>query len=103
MKALHDRSEVKLMPRLENETITRAKVILAGASATPNELQVLAKRLQKEGVIGLARRLLERGYQDPSVRQQPTLREEFAKRLALCTYKDPDLPVDATLDAALAI
>jgi hypothetical protein len=37
------------------------------------------------------------------VRGDPSLRTAFARRLALCTYKDPDLPADKALDTALAV
>jgi len=37
------------------------------------------------------------------VRGDPPLRAAFARRLALCTYKDPDLPADKALDTALAV
>jgi predicted acylesterase/phospholipase RssA len=91
------------MARSESETVRRARAILAGTGATSEELQILAKRLQAERAFGLARRLLERGYQDPAVRGDRPLREAFARRLALSTYKDPDLPVDKALDTALAV
>ena len=91
------------MPRSESETASRARTILAGAGAKPEELQALAKRLQGERAFGLARRLLERGYQDLAVRSDASLRAALATRLALCTYKDPDLPIDKALDTALAI
>jgi len=91
------------MPRSESETAGRARSILAGAGATSEQLQTLARRLQAERAFGLAWRLLERGYQDPAVRGDPSLRAAFARRLALCTYKDPDLPADKALDTALAV
>jgi predicted acylesterase/phospholipase RssA len=91
------------MPRSESETAGRARTILAGAGATPEELQDLAKRLQRERAFGLARRLLERGYQDLAVRSDASLCAGLATRLALCTYKDPDLSIDKALDTALAI
>ncbi len=91
------------MPRSESETAGRARSILAGAGATSEQLQTLARRLQAERAFGLAWRLLERGYQDPAVRGDPPLRAAFARRLALCTYKDPDLPADKALDTALAV
>src|SRR5205807_7545173 len=89
------------MPKSESETAGRARTILAGAGATPEELQDFAKRLQRERAFGLARHLLDRGYQ--AVRSDAPLRAAIAKKLALCTYKDPDLPIDKALDAALAI
>ena len=91
------------MPRLESEAARRAQDILAGTGVTPEELRILAKQLQAERGFGLARRLLERGYQSSAVRGDPQLRGAFATSLALCTYKDPDLPIDQALDTALVV
>src|SRR5262249_29724180 len=89
------------MPKSESATTARARTILAGVGAPPEELQELAKRLQRDRAFGLARRLLDRAYQ--AVRGDVPLRAAIAKKLALCTYKDPDLPIDKALDTALAI
>jgi predicted acylesterase/phospholipase RssA len=83
-------------------SVTRdAKAYLNGAALTPEEVQELVKELKKEDKFGWARRAIAkvRSGDIPT----PKLRIEFAQQHALCTYKDPDLPVLQALDQALAI
>ena len=47
------------MARFKSEPDKRAETILAGAAPMESELQGLAKTLQDEGSVGLARRILE--------------------------------------------
>jgi predicted acylesterase/phospholipase RssA len=78
-----------------------AKDYLNGAALTPEQVRDLVKRLKSQDRIGWARRVLAR------IREadlgSPDLRLWFAQQHALCTYKDPDLPVLNALDQALAI
>src|SRR5262245_47878987 len=88
------------MPRLKSEHVKRAESILAGAAPTRGELLDLAKALKAEEKFGLARRLLEQCFGDQTVQSSPQTRLKVGQQLAFCTYKDPDLPLDARLDTA---
>jgi hypothetical protein len=90
----------------ERYVITRSVVLeatyyLKGAALTPEGVKDVVKRLKKEDKFGWARRVLAKVREGnvPSA----TLRTWFAQQHALCTYKDPDLPVLQALDQALAI
>lgn len=81
----------------------QAESILAGRSETPKKVLELAKRLHGERRFGLARKLLERLSRYSEVTADPELRVAVGQKLALSTYKDPDLPTDAKLERALEI
>ncbi|MDB5516896.1 MAG: Patatin [Tardiphaga sp.] len=81
----------------------RAGKILAGEKAEPEELERLAKTLKEEPNFGLARRLLEIRFAESDVQSSASLKEKVGAEWSLCTYKDPDLPVDARLEQALRI
>jgi predicted acylesterase/phospholipase RssA len=81
----------------------RAQIILAGKAANSEEVLALIRELHQERRFGLARRLLERLQRFSEVAADPTLRTVVGQKLALSTYKDPDLPVEAKLRRALAI
>lgn len=91
------------MPKRESVNVAAAHDILRGESLEPREMLKLAKRLKEEKQFGLARRLLARARLEPSLSDDPKLRLEVCQQSALCTYKDPDLQVDARLDRALEI
>ncbi|WP_396604577.1 tetratricopeptide repeat-containing protein [Bradyrhizobium sp. YCK136] len=86
---------------LTRSVVREAKDYLKGAALTPEPAKDLVKRLKSEDRFGWARRVLAK------VRKAdvPTaaLRTWFAQQHAVCTYKDPDLPVLQALDRALAI
>lgn len=83
----------------------QARDYLAGTALPPAQLDDLVRTLQDERRFGLARRVLERVQEQAgapgSEPLSPERRLRLARKLALCTYKDPDLPVDAALDRAL--
>ena len=60
----------------------------------------LAEDLKKEKRFGLARKLLNRALQDGEIEKDKTLKLKIGQQHALCTYKDPDLPVSDRLDRA---
>ena len=91
------------MPKTETPTVQDARDALRGQTRRPSELLQLAKRLKAEKQFGLARRVLARARLEPSLVEDPELRLVILQQLALCTYKDPDLQVDARLDQALDI
>ena len=78
-----------------------AKDYLKGAAVTPEGAADLVKRLKKEDKFGWARRVLAKVREGniPSA----ALRTWFAQQHALCTYKDPDIPVLQALEQALLI
>jgi predicted acylesterase/phospholipase RssA len=86
-----------------SENALRAGKILAGEKAAPGELEQLAKALKKEPNFGLARRLLKIRFMEREVQSSQALKETIGAEWSLCTYKDPDLPLDARLDEALRI
>jgi hypothetical protein len=87
----------------DSVAIRRGEEILASGALAPAELLELAKQLEHERALTLARRLLELGYDRPDVRSDPDLRGLFAKRFALLTYKDAELPVEKALNDALTV
>lgn len=85
-----------------DKLVSEAKEILRGTYRKPAEILALAKRLKEVKQFGYARRILARARKDPAVYDEPR-RLEIFQQSALCTYKDPDLPVDRRLDRALEI
>ena len=79
----------------------RARDIIRGADAELEEVLTLAKALKGAGDFGLARELLATAQEKPPT--DATLRRKLAQEHALCTYKDPDLPMKSKLDDALTI
>lgn len=80
-----------------------AEKILLGQSASAKDLLELAKRLKNGKALWLARKILNRALADAALSSQPELRRKLQHELVLCTYKDPDLPLDSRLDDALAL
>jgi predicted acylesterase/phospholipase RssA len=89
----------------ESEHVANARDILRKhvSSPTNTEIFTLIKHLKKEKAFGYARKLLvlARESFDHETGKQSKLK--FAQENALCTYKDPDLPVSDRLDRALRI
>jgi hypothetical protein len=87
----------------DSVAIRRGEEILASGTAPPTELLELAKQLEHEHALTLARRLLELGSDRLEVRSDPDLRAVFAKRFALLTYKDSELPAEKALNDAFSV
>jgi predicted acylesterase/phospholipase RssA len=86
---------------LTRSVIHEAKDYLNGHQVTPERIKDLVKYLKNEDRFGWARMVLSK-VQDAQI-PDAALRTWFAQQHALCTYKDPDLPVLRALDQALAI
>lgn len=97
-------SEVQrgVVPPRESDSVQKAKVILRGGDADPQELLTLAKELKNETRFGYARRLLARASVHKAL-EADELREKIFQQFALCTYKDEDLPADERLTRAIQI
>jgi predicted acylesterase/phospholipase RssA len=91
------------IPSKDSGSVTQALEILRGRQAEPREMLELANKLKAETRFSYARRLLARASNHESISRDKKLREEIFQQLALCTYKDQDLPVDDRLDRALGI
>ena len=91
--------------RRESKHVTQAKNILRKKVPRPKdtEILVLLKQLKREKAFGDARKLLERVRQSLDAEADAQLTLKLAQEHALCTYKDPDLPVSDRLDRALQI
>jgi predicted acylesterase/phospholipase RssA len=83
--------------------VAQASDILRGTYRRPAEILSLAKRLKDFKQFGYARRILARARKDSTINDDTALRLKIHQQSALCTYKDPDLPVDSRLDRALEI
>ncbi|MGB9439187.1 MAG: tetratricopeptide repeat-containing protein [Desulfobacterales bacterium] len=87
----------------DTENMKKANAILQGNYEKPEMLLALAGKLKKEKRFGLARKLLNRALQDGEIEKDKTLKLKIGQQHALCTYKDPDLPISDRLDRALKI
>jgi predicted acylesterase/phospholipase RssA len=98
-----EREQAKLkraeLKRAEDE----ARKIVRGGKATPAQVLDLVKVLSRERRFGLARKILQRVRNDPSLGADWELRLKVGHKLSLNTYKDPDLPSDKKLQDALEI
>lgn len=92
-----------LIPKHDSKIVSEALVILRGGQETPQRMLELATKLKTELRFGYARRLLLRASQHKDTPLDQNLREKVYQQLALCTYKDQDLPGDERLDRALEI
>ncbi len=79
----------------------RAQDMLRRSRGDAQELFDLAEELKSMNEFGYARRLLGRATEQPIHEQK--LKMKIGQRHALCTYKDPDLPVYDKLIRALEI
>jgi predicted acylesterase/phospholipase RssA len=91
------------IPARDSHNVNLAQQILRGRHAEPREMLELAKKLKAEARFSYARRLLARASAHESIARDKKLRETIFQQLALCTYKDQDLPADERLDRALGI
>jgi predicted acylesterase/phospholipase RssA len=82
------------------EAQRRARDIIGGVSALPQDVLELEKVLRGARHFGLARKILERAAEHPALIRDRDLRRQIAQKHALCTYKDADLPADQKLDDA---
>ena len=82
-------------------SVKEAENILRGKSADVRSMLELSENLKGEKAFGLARRILAiaRDMKPDDEKLADKLRQQHA----LCTYKDPDLPVNNRLDRALQI
>jgi len=92
-----------VIPTRKSANIEKAKVILRGGQADPQTILELAKELKGENRFTYARRLLLRASKHKDTASNKPLRLKIHQQLALCTYKDEDLPADERLDRALEI
>ena len=88
---------------LSKDNVNEAQEILRGKQSEPRQMLELAKKLKGETRFSYARRLLARASAHESISRDKKLRETIFQQLALCTYKDQDLPLDDRLDRALGI
>ena len=92
-----------LVPERESRHVQKAKLILdLKTKLNTAELLELTKKLKDEGKFTYARRLLARASKYENIDQDPKYVKIF-QQLALCTYKDEDLPADERLGRALRI
>jgi predicted acylesterase/phospholipase RssA len=83
--------------------VSEARELLRlGVRLRPPDAKATVKRLKRVNAFGPARRLLARALRAPGVERAPEY-VWLVQQHALCTYKDPDLPVDGRLGRALSI
>ncbi len=89
----------------ESRYVTQAREILQGNAPKPDVSNILdlTGHLKKEKAFGYARKLLELARRRPDFELEEGLHLKLAQQHALCTYKDPDLPISDRLDEALEI
>jgi predicted acylesterase/phospholipase RssA len=92
-----------VIPPRDSKNVKDALVILRGGKEEPRRMLELATRLKGELRFSYARRLLLRASRHKDTALDKQLREKVFQQLALCTYKDEDLPADDRLDRALEI
>ena len=92
-----------VIPPRKSPNVERAKVILRGGQEDPQTIFDLAKELKNENRFTYARRLLLRASKHKETASNKKLRLQIYQQLALCTYKDEDLPADERLTRALDI
>ncbi|MCL4401407.1 MAG: patatin-like phospholipase family protein, partial [Acidobacteria bacterium] len=83
--------------------IERARIAIASkGSGDPLQLLELAARLESDNQIGFARRVSEAAL-ECAAGAPGQVRLDIRLHLALCTYKDPERPLDDRLNTALGI
>jgi predicted acylesterase/phospholipase RssA len=94
----------KQTKREPNPSVVMAQEILRGQNLlTPREVLDLARKLKEAKAFTYARRILMRAIRDERIFEDKKLRLAIHQELALCTYKDAELPADERLDRALAV
>lgn len=93
---------------LEGQTVKIEEILVAedrargsGGEEYAEVLYRLAMRLKKKGEFGYARKVLSWARRTSVT--DPTLRSKLRKEQALCTYKDPLLPLEGRLDRGLEV
>jgi predicted acylesterase/phospholipase RssA len=91
--------------RQQSDLAAQARDILRKKVPRPKDREILelTKGLKREKAFGYARKLLELARESFDQETDAPLKLKFAQQHALCTYKDPDLPVSDRLDRALRI
>ena len=94
-KALHPGSDL----------VAQAKDILRRIVPTPKDKEILelTRGLKREKAFGYARKLLGLARESLDQETDAQIKLKLAQQHALCTYKDPDLPISDRLDRALRI
>ncbi len=92
-----------IVPPQRSENVEKARSILRGEQADLDEMIALSDRLRAELRFSYARRILQRAKNHENVSEDKKLRLKLFQKLALCTYKDQDLPTDERLDRAFKI
>ena len=89
----------------ESDLVAQAKDILRKKVPKPKDKEILelTKGLKREKAFGYARKLLGLARESLDQETDVQLKLKLAQEHALCTYKDPDLPVSDRLDRALRI
>lgn len=90
-----------VVPQRKSPNVEQAKLILRGGQEDPETILALAMELKGENRFTYARRLLVRASRHKDIASDKKLRLKIYQQLALCTYKDEDLPADERLDHAL--
>jgi predicted acylesterase/phospholipase RssA len=95
----------KKPPRKQSEHVAQAKKILRKKAPIPSgqECLDLVKHLKQEKAFGYARKLLGLARESRDLAADGQMKLKLAQQHALCTYKDPDLPVRNRLNRALQI
>jgi predicted acylesterase/phospholipase RssA len=92
-----------IVPQPQSSSIFEARSILRGQQADLKKMRELADQLKAELQFSYARRILLRASKDKEIFKNKTLELKLFQQLALCTYKDQDLPIDERLNRALDI
>jgi len=91
-----------LEPKYPDGTVAR-RLDDPGEGAGPQERFELAMRFKKLNAFKYARGLLAEALQDESIERDADLKKKARQQLALCTYKEPSIPLGKRLDEALGI
>ncbi|MEJ2156779.1 MAG: patatin-like phospholipase family protein [Desulfobacteraceae bacterium] len=95
------------MQRKNSGAKDEAVAILRGKYEKPSKIWELVKKLKSENRFGLARKIIGRAIEDPEIGPEigkdSALKLKLGQQHALCTYKDPDLPIGDRLNRAFAI
>jgi MinD-like ATPase involved in chromosome partitioning or flagellar assembly/predicted acylesterase/phospholipase RssA len=90
--------------RKQSENVVLAQEVLRVPNLLkPGEVLKLSGKLKEEKAFTYARRILARTINDPRIHEDKKQRLKIYQQLALCTYKDADLPADERLDRAFNI
>lgn len=81
----------------------KARNILRGEQADLDDMIGLSDRLRAELRFSYARRILLRASNHENISKDKKVRLRLFQKLALCTYKDQDLPTDERLERAFKI